>query len=124
VLVLARDGEMRDALRGQLSDARLQLIDARDANEALRRVRDDRPAAIVLDAAPGWAAEALARLRDEPAARGVPFVVHAGRELPRDEIGELSRSALVVDTAAVPRDEAAALLRGAVWARLSGSARG
>jgi signal transduction histidine kinase/DNA-binding response OmpR family regulator len=124
VLLLARDGEMRDALRGQLSDARLQLIDARDATEALRRVRDDRPAAIVLDAAPGWAVDAIARLRDEPAARGVPLVVHAGRELPGDEFGELSRSAFVVRTAAVPRDEAGALLRGAVWDRLTGSARG
>jgi signal transduction histidine kinase/DNA-binding response OmpR family regulator len=124
VLVLARDGDMREALRGQLSDARLQLIDARDASEALRRVRDDHPAAIVLDASPGWAADAIARLREEPAARGVPVVVHAGRDLPGDEFGELSRSAFVVRTAAVTRDEAGALLRGAVWDRLRGTARG
>src|SRR5207253_1459703 len=89
VLLIAQDA--RDELRAQLAEPRLELLEARDGAEAVRRAREERPRTVVLDAtAPGFAEEALELLREDPATRGLPVLVRAARTLDADEERRLS----------------------------------
>jgi CheY-like chemotaxis protein len=115
VLLIAQDS--RDELRAQLAEPRLELLEARDAAEGVRRAREEHPRTVVVDAAaPGFAEEALDLLRDDPDTRGLPVLVRAPRELDPDEERRLSKGgARVVPVQRMLRDEAARALRAAVW---------
>jgi signal transduction histidine kinase/CheY-like chemotaxis protein len=115
VLLIA--GDAKDELRAQLSDPRLELLEARDAAEGLRRAREERPRAVVLDGdADGLAEEALGLLREEPDTRDLPVLVRAARILDAAEKARLQAGgARVVEVQDLLRDEAARTLRAAVW---------
>jgi len=115
VLLIAQDA--RDELRAQLAEPRLELLEARDGAEGVRRAREERPWTVVLDAtAPGFAGEALELLREDPATRGLPVLVRAARTLDADEERRLSAGgARVLAVQQMLRDEAARALRAAVW---------
>ena len=117
VLVIAAERESRDELRQLLADPRLELLDARDAQEGLRRAREERPAAVVIDASsPGFAGSAAALLRGDPQACPLPLLVRAARSLAGEEQQELSRAdARVVELQQLVREEAGRRLRAAVW---------
>ncbi|HTO97367.1 MAG TPA: ATP-binding protein [Myxococcales bacterium] len=115
VLLIAQ--EARDELRAQLSEPRLELLEARDALEGLRRAREERPRAVVLDAgSPGFAEEALGLLREDPRAGALTVLVRANRPLDPAEKERLQAGgALVIDVGGMLRDEAARALRAAIW---------
>jgi signal transduction histidine kinase/CheY-like chemotaxis protein len=115
VLLIAQDA--RDELRAQLAEPRLELLEARDGAEGVRRAREERPRTVVLDAtAPGFAEEALELLREDPATRGLPVLVRATRTLNADEERRLSAGgARVLAVQQMLRDEAARALRAAIW---------
>lgn len=115
VLLIAQ--EARDELRAQLAEPRVELLEARDAAEGLRRAREERPRMVVLDASsPGFAEEALELLREDPETRSLPVLVRAPRPLREDEALRLQRSgARVVKVAELLREDAARMLRAAVW---------
>jgi hypothetical protein len=83
----------------------------------VRRAREERPRSIVLDAsAPGFAEEALGLLREDPETRGLPVLVRAARPLQPDEEQRLvERGARVVAVQQMLRDDAARILRAALW---------
>src|SRR5204862_3946644 len=114
VLLIAQD---RDELRAQLADPQLELLEARDAAEGVRRAREERPRTVVIDAsAPGFAEEAIELLSQDPETRALPVLVRAARELhPEEERGLEAAGAGVVSVHQMPREEAARTLRAAVW---------
>ena len=115
VLLIAQGS--RDELRAQLAEPRLELLEARDAAEGVRRAREERPRTVVVDAAaPGFAEEALELLREDPATRTLPVLVRAPRRLDADEERRLTAAgARVLAVQQMLRDEAARALRAAVW---------
>jgi len=115
VLLIAQDS--RDELRAQLAEPRLELLEARDGAEGVRRAREERPRTVVLDAAaPGFAEDALELLREDPATRSLPVLVRAPRALDADEERRLNAGgARVLAVQEMLRDEAARALRAAVW---------
>jgi signal transduction histidine kinase/DNA-binding response OmpR family regulator len=115
VLLIASEG--RDELRAQLAEPRLEILEARDPAEGLRRAREERPRAVVLDAsAPGFAEEALDLLREDPETCTLPVLVRTVRALPPEEERRLvAAGAQVVAVQEMLRDDAARLLRAAVW---------
>jgi signal transduction histidine kinase/anti-sigma regulatory factor (Ser/Thr protein kinase)/DNA-binding response OmpR family regulator len=115
VLLIAREG--RDELRAQLSEPRVEVLEARDGTEGVRRARERRPWTVVLDAsAPGFAEEALELLRQDPETRGLPVLVRAARQLTAEEAQRLKDAgAHVVSVHSMLRDDATRALRGALW---------
>jgi len=115
VLLIAQDG--RDDLRAQLSDPRVEVLEARDGSEGVRRAREERPRTVVLDAsAPGFAEEALGLLRQDPETRGLPVLVRAARQLLPKEAQSLQEAgAQLVSVHAMTRDDATRTLRAALW---------
>ncbi|HET9752754.1 MAG TPA: ATP-binding protein, partial [Myxococcales bacterium] len=115
VLLIAQDG--RDELRAQLSESRVEVLEARDGAEGVRRAREQRPRTVVLDAsAPGFAEEALGLLRQDPETKSLPVLVRAARKLLPEEAQKLKEAgAQVVSVDSMLRDEAARTLRKALW---------
>jgi len=115
VLLIAQDA--RDELRAQLAEPRLELLEARDAIEGVRRAREERPRTVVLDATvPGFAEEALGLLRQDPETCCLPVLVRATRPLgPEEERNLHAGGARVVSVQEMLRDDAARVLRAAVW---------
>jgi DNA-binding response OmpR family regulator len=85
VLVVDDDEATRAAERAVLSDGGFRVIEARDGEEAMRAIRTDPPAMIVLDIQmPGVDGPSFAReLR--MALRHVPLVVLTGVDDPKHE---------------------------------------
>ncbi len=115
VLLIAQDG--RDELRAQLSEPRVEVLEARDGSEGVRRAREERPRTVVLDAsAPGFAEEALGLLRQDPETKGLPVLVRAARQLLPEEAQRLQQAgAQVVSVHSMLRDDATRTLRAALW---------
>ncbi len=115
VLLIAQAA--RDELRSELAEPRLELLEARDAAEGLRRAREEHPRTVVVDATePHFAEEALGLLRQDPDTRALPVLVRAPRTLDPAEEQRLSAGgARVVDIQQMVREEAARALRAAVW---------
>jgi DNA-binding response OmpR family regulator len=115
VLLIAQDG--RDELRAQLSDPRVEVLEARDGSEGVRRAREERPRTVVLDAsAPGFAEEALGLLRQDPETKGLPVLVRAARQLlPKEAQSLQDAGAQLVSVHAMTRDDATRTLRAALW---------
>ncbi len=103
---------------GKITEPRLELLEARDAAEGLRRAREERPRAVVLDAGvPGFAEEALGLPRGNPDTRGLPVLVRAAHPLDRREREKLQAGgARVIEVQEMLREEAARTLRAAIWA--------
>ena len=117
VLLISRETEPREELRALLADPGLELLEARDAAEGLRRAREERPGSVVLDAgALGFAVELVEQLRADPATRALPVLVRAARVLSGGEEDRLQAAgARVVQVYSLLRDEAGRRLRSAVW---------
>ncbi|HEY6910199.1 MAG TPA: ATP-binding protein [Myxococcales bacterium] len=115
VLLIAQEG--RDELRAQLADPRVEVLEARDGSEGVKRAREERPRTVVLDAnAPGFAEEALGLLRQDPETRALPVLVRAARQLLPGEAQRLQEAgAQVVSVHAMLRDDATRTLRAALW---------
>ena len=115
VLLIAQEG--RDELRAQLSDPRVEVLEARDGPEGVRRAREERPRLVVLDSgAPGFAEQALALLRQDPETKALPVLVRAARQLEPEEARRLrDAGGQVVNVHAMLRDDAVRTLRAALW---------
>ena len=124
VLLIAPERERRDEMRSQLTEPHVELLEARDALEGLRRAREERPRAVVVDAAsPGFAGEACGLLQADPATRALPILIRLSRTLAAEEASALSLAgARIVEVGALLRDEAGRRLREAVWKAGSGNA--
>lgn len=95
VLVCDDDPLLLDLLEFRLSTRGYNVIVAKDGQEALERIRDDRPSAVVLDAMmpilDGY--EVLRRLREEEATKDIPVVMLTARRQERDIVGALALGA-------------------------------
>ena len=76
ILIVENDEDIRAALRAVLAREGYQVVEAGDGAEALARVGESRPAAILMDLAmPGMnGMDATRALRREPEAAQVPIV--------------------------------------------------
>ncbi len=83
VVIADDDPASRYLLGGYLEETRYEVVEARDGNEALERVRSDRPAALFLDLdMPAVAGdEVLRRIRADPRTVDLPVIVYTGTEL-------------------------------------------
>jgi two-component system, OmpR family, response regulator len=85
VLVVDDDDATRSAERAVLSDDGFRVIEARDGAEAMRLIRTDPPAMIVLDIQmPGVDGPSFAR-QLRTALRHVPLVILTGADDPKHE---------------------------------------
>jgi len=113
VLVIDDDEISRYIVRGLLDDMPCLITEARGGEDGLRRARDDRPDAIVLDLVmPDLSGfEVLERLRAETATRDVPVVVVTSKVLDDAERRRLEGLGAAIVSKAADRDAAAAQLR-------------
>ncbi len=89
VLVVDDDEAIRTVVRWKLDDEGYQVVEADDGHTALRRLRDDHPALVVLDLSlPGLGGlDVLRRLRDGQTGRSdTPVIVLSGRSGETDRI--------------------------------------
>ncbi|HEV8654737.1 MAG TPA: response regulator [Candidatus Limnocylindria bacterium] len=85
VLVVDDDDATRSAERAVLSEDGFRVIEARDGEEAMRLIRTDPPAMIVLDIQmPGVDGPSFAR-QLRTALRHVPLVILTGADDPKHE---------------------------------------
>jgi len=113
VLVIDDDEISRYIVRGLLDDIPCLITEARGGEDGLRRARDDRPDAIVLDLVmPDLSGfDVLERLRAETATRDVPVVVVTSKVLDDAERRRLEGLGAAIVSKAADRDAAAAQLR-------------
>jgi len=111
--VIDDDEISRYIVRGLLDDMPCLITEARGGEDGLRRARDDRPDAIVLDLVmPDLSGfEVLERLRAETATRDVPVVVVTSKVLDDAERRRLEGLGAAIVSKAADRDAAAAQLR-------------
>ena len=89
VLVVDDDDAIRTVVRWQLDDAGFRVVEADDGATALRRIRDDHPALVVLDLSlPRLGGlDVLRSVRDGRAGRSdTPIIVLSGRSGETDRI--------------------------------------
>jgi len=89
VLVVDDDAAIRTVVRWQLDDAGFRVVEADDGQAALRRIRDDHPALVVLDLSlPGLGGlDVLRALRGGRCGRSdTPVIVLSGRSGETDRI--------------------------------------
>ncbi|WP_459975716.1 response regulator [Nocardioides pyridinolyticus] len=89
VLVVDDDAAIRKVVRWQLDDADFRVVEAEDGEVALRRIRDDRPALVILDLSlPRLGGlDVLRSLRGGRAGRSdTPVIVLSGRSGETDRI--------------------------------------
>ncbi len=89
VLVVDDDDAIRTVVRWQLDDAGFHVLEADDGPSALRRIRDDHPALVVLDLSlPGLGGlDVLRAVRDGRTGRtDTPVIVLSGRSGETDRI--------------------------------------
>ena len=95
VLVCDDDPLLVDLLEFRLAGRGYEVVIARDGSEALRRIEEGRPDAIVLDAMmpvmDGY--EVLRRLRENPASADIPVIMLTARRQERDIVGALELGA-------------------------------
>jgi CheY-like chemotaxis protein len=113
VLVIDDDEISRYIVRGLLDDLPCLITEACGGEDGLRRAREDRPDAIVLDLVmPDLSGfEVLERLRAETATRDVPVVVVTSKTLDDAERRRLERFGAAIMSKAADRDAAVAQLR-------------
>ena len=113
VLVIDDDEISRYVVRGWLDDLPCLIIEAGDGQDGLRRARDDRPDAIVLDLVmpdlTGF--EVLERLRAETVTRDVPVIIVTSKVLDDAERQRLDGLGAAIVSKAAERDAAVAQLR-------------
>ena len=117
VLIIDDNEIDRYVLRGLLSDADLEVVEAPNGAEGLRRAKGRRPAVIFLDLAmPGLSGfDVLERLREDDATRDVPVVVITGKILDPDERRRLDAAgAALLPKSSYSRDDAAHVVRTAL----------
>jgi PAS domain S-box-containing protein len=95
VLVVDDDRDTRKLLKGYLKDAGLDVIQARNGMEALRRVEEDAPDAVLVDLSMPVmdGMTFLERLRRSRYQAGLPVIVLTGKELTSAERAELAHKA-------------------------------
>ncbi|HEY0627092.1 MAG TPA: response regulator [Allosphingosinicella sp.] len=95
VLVCDDDPLLVDLLEYRLRGRGYDVVVARDGGEALARVAEGTPDAVVLDAmmpvVDGY--EVLRRLREEPATATIPVIMLTARKQERDIVGALELGA-------------------------------
>jgi len=113
VLVIDDDEISRYVVRGWLDDLPCLITEACGGEDGLRRARDDRPDAIVLDLVmPDLSGfEVLERLRAETATREVPVVVVTSKVLDDTERRRLASLGAAIVPKAADREVAVAHLR-------------
>jgi CheY-like chemotaxis protein len=81
VLVCDDEPVLRMLVRGALAEAEYTVLEARDGDEALERVRTDHPDLILLDMMmPGRSGgDVLAELRRDPATAATPIIMLTAR---------------------------------------------
>jgi CheY-like chemotaxis protein len=94
-LLIDDDRATRYVLRRHLEDDAWAVIEAEEGTEGLRLARVRMPSAIFLDLVmPGPSgSEVLARLRGDPATRGIPVVIATSKRLDQSELDALAASA-------------------------------
>jgi signal transduction histidine kinase len=125
VLVVDDDEGARYVLAQLLRQVGLVADQATDGEAGLRRLREARPAAVVLDVVmPGLGGHSLlAALRADPRLSRLPVVVATSKALEADEQQDLERlSAVVLPKASLRAPDAAQILLGAL--QRAGLARG
>jgi signal transduction histidine kinase/CheY-like chemotaxis protein len=113
VLVIDDDEISRYIVRGWLDDLPCLITEASGGEDGLRRVRDDRPDAIVLDLVmPDLSGfEVLERLRAETSTHDVPVVVVTSKVLDDADRRRLEGLGATIVSKAADRDAAVAQLR-------------
>jgi DNA-binding response OmpR family regulator len=95
ILVCDDDELLVDLLTYRLGARGYQVSAARDGGEALTRLAEDRPDAVVLDAmmpvVDGF--EVLRRIREQPETAALPVVMLSARKQERDIVGALELGA-------------------------------
>jgi CheY-like chemotaxis protein len=100
VLVIDDDEVARYLVRAELPDARYAVSEATNGTEGLRRAREERPEAIVLDLVmPGMSGlQVLEQLKAEPATSDIPVIVLSSKVLDLEERRRLDASAAAILT--------------------------
>ncbi|MEZ5096164.1 MAG: response regulator [Nocardioides sp.] len=96
VLVVDDDDAIRTVVRWQLDDAGFRVLEAEDGATALRRIRDDHPALVVLDLSlPGLGGlDVIRSVRGGQSGRSdTPIIVLSGRSGESDRIAGLDLGA-------------------------------
>jgi two-component system alkaline phosphatase synthesis response regulator PhoP len=96
VLVVDDDAAIRTVVRWQLDDEGFRVVEADDGPSALRRIRDDGPALVVLDLSlPGLSGlDLLRKVRSGRTGRSdTPIIVLSGRSGEADRISALDLGA-------------------------------
>jgi signal transduction histidine kinase/CheY-like chemotaxis protein len=103
VLIIDDDEVSRYLLKDPLAEARCVVLEAKGAEEGLRRAREERPSVIFLDlmmrGMRGW--EVLSKLKSDPLTRAIPVVVTTSKGLGSNERRE-TRSAIAIFPKAEP----------------------
>jgi signal transduction histidine kinase/CheY-like chemotaxis protein len=112
VLVIDDDEIARYLLRSLFEPGRFVVLEAASGEEGLRRAREERPHAIVLDLVmldlSGF--EVLERLKADSATRDIPVVIHSSRSLDAAERARLEGRAAFLPKGEVGSREAASQL--------------
>jgi signal transduction histidine kinase/DNA-binding response OmpR family regulator len=97
-LIIDDQEASRYVLRGLIGKLRLEPVESTDGREGLRRAREERPEAILLDLVmPGLTGfEVLDELKADPSTREIPVVVSSSKSLEREERERLARWAVPV----------------------------
>jgi CheY-like chemotaxis protein len=117
LLIIDDEEADRYVLRTVLRDLPFVVAEAASGEEGLRRAREERPNAIILDLVmPGLTGfEVLDRLRDEPRTADIPVIVLTSKMLDAAEHRQLaSRAAAVLSKGNSSRRAARAALREAL----------
>jgi signal transduction histidine kinase/CheY-like chemotaxis protein len=117
LLIIDDDEADRYVLRSVLRDLPFTVAEASNGEEGLRRAREERPNAIILDLVmPGLTGfEVLDRLKEEPVTADIPVIVLTSKMLDAADHRQLARrAAAVLSKASKSRRAARAALRDAL----------
>jgi signal transduction histidine kinase/CheY-like chemotaxis protein len=128
VLVVDDDPAARYLLAGYLAETRYEVVEASDGAEALARIKEAPPVAMLLDLQmPGVSGEeVLDRLRSDPSTAELPVVVYTSQALDASARAKLPGATAFVSKEA-PRSAALRIIREAIAravARAAQSGRG
>jgi signal transduction histidine kinase/DNA-binding response OmpR family regulator len=111
VLIVDDDPDIRQLLERELQASGFRAVAAEGGSEALARIAEERPAAVLLDLlmAEPDGFEVLCRIREDPALQQVPVVIMTAKDLTPSDYERLNGSAQRIlkkgaDTARLVRD--------------------
>jgi CheY-like chemotaxis protein len=113
VMIIDDDERDRYLLRQHLDGACTRITEAVAGEEGIRRIRDEKPAIVLLDLEmPGMTGfEVLDQLKSDPATMDIPVVICTSLVLSEAQRGRLEKASAIVNKESLGRADSAEMLR-------------